>query len=202
MKPVKSVSSVNMSPSAPPVTNVLSAVESLAVGARLQKFRQIWAQKGLSPRVILILKDGYNLPFKIKPTLTRVPDKERICQSPQEQLPESGIAFPPSKTSGEKGQNTILSGILQPTFHCPQTKPKMAIKESGSLHWTSGMPTFTSLSAQSQGSSSGSITRAKLSNFGPSPLVSTAPMDFTIVVKEVKLIAQTRSIRMHQYLDN
>ena len=38
IKPVKSVSFVNLSPSAPPVTNVLSAVEGLSLGARLQKF--------------------------------------------------------------------------------------------------------------------------------------------------------------------
>ena len=35
IKPVKDAFSVNLSPSAPPVTNVLSVVESLPVGARL-----------------------------------------------------------------------------------------------------------------------------------------------------------------------
>ena len=32
--------------------------------------------------------------------------------------------------------------------------------------------------------------------------LSTAPMEFTTVAKEVKLIAQSRGIRMHQYLDD
>ena len=32
--------------------------------------------------------------------------------------------------------------------------------------------------------------------------LSTAPMEFTIVVKEVKLMDQARNIRMHQYLDD
>ena len=32
--------------------------------------------------------------------------------------------------------------------------------------------------------------------------LSTAPMEFTILVKEVKLMAQGRNIRMHQYLDD
>ena len=32
--------------------------------------------------------------------------------------------------------------------------------------------------------------------------LSTAPMEFTIVVKEVKLLAQNRGIRIHQYLDD
>ena len=30
-------------------------------------------QKGSSPRVVSILKDGYNLPFNLKPPLTRIP---------------------------------------------------------------------------------------------------------------------------------
>ena len=71
IKPVRDVFSVNPSP-APPVTNVINAVEGLAVGARLQKIWQVWAQKGSSPRVVSILKEGYNLPFKVKPPLTRV----------------------------------------------------------------------------------------------------------------------------------
>ena len=116
IKPVKDVFSVDLSPSALHVTNVLSVVEGLPVGARLQKFWQVWAQKGSSPRVVSILKEGYNLPF------TRIPLMEQICQSPQEQLPAGGIAFPPSKTSYRKGKGTNLSSLLQQTFHCSKTK--------------------------------------------------------------------------------
>ena len=47
-------------------------------------------------------------------------DKELICQSPQEQLPAGGIAFPSSETSCGKG--TKLSGILHQTLPCPKTK--------------------------------------------------------------------------------
>ena len=53
-------------------------------------------------------------------------DKEGICQSPQEQLPAGGIAFPPSETSCGKSKGSILSGVLQQAFHFPQTKSKMA----------------------------------------------------------------------------
>ena len=73
IKPVKDAFSVNLSPSAPPVTNVLSVVEGLPVGTRLQNFFQVCAQKGSSPRVVSILKEGYNLPFRLKPPLTRIP---------------------------------------------------------------------------------------------------------------------------------
>ena len=34
---------------------------------------KVWAQKGSSPRVVSILKEGYNLPFRIKPPFIRVP---------------------------------------------------------------------------------------------------------------------------------
>ena len=53
-------------------------------------------------------------------------DKERIYQSPQEQLPAGGIAFPPSATSCGKSKGSMLSGVLQQAFHCPETKSKMA----------------------------------------------------------------------------
>ena len=105
--PVKDAFSVNLSPSALPVTNVLSVAEGLPVGARLQKFWQVSAQKGFSPRVVLILKKGCNLLFKIKPPLNRVP-LIRICQCPQKQLPDRGIAFPPSKTSCGKGKSVSI----------------------------------------------------------------------------------------------
>ena len=32
--------------------------------------------------------------------------------------------------------------------------------------------------------------------------LSTAPMEFTMVVKEVKLMAQNKGIRIHQYLND
>ena len=79
---MKDVFSVDLSPSAPPVRNVLSVVEGLPVGARLQKLWQVWAQKGSSPRVVSILKEGYNLPFKISSHLD-FSDKEQICPTPQ-----------------------------------------------------------------------------------------------------------------------
>ena len=44
-------------------------------------------------------------------------DKERICQSPQEQLPAGIIAFPPSETSGGKCKGSVLSGSLQQALH-------------------------------------------------------------------------------------
>ena len=46
-------------------------------------------------------------------------NKECTCQSPQEQLPEGGIAFPPKSNHG-KGQNPVLSRVS-----CSQIQPKV-----------------------------------------------------------------------------
>ena len=62
---MKGASFVDLPPSAPPVTNALSVAEGIPVGARLKIFLQVLAAKGLSPRVVLILKERYNLKFKI-----------------------------------------------------------------------------------------------------------------------------------------
>ena len=43
------------------------------VGGRLQKFWQVWQRLGANPRAVSILKEGYSLPFKLGPPLTRFP---------------------------------------------------------------------------------------------------------------------------------
>ena len=63
-----------MAPAAPPVTDVLSDLEGISVGALLQKFGQVLAAKGSSPMVALILKEGYSLKFRIEPPLSREPN--------------------------------------------------------------------------------------------------------------------------------
>ena len=88
--------------------------------ARLQNFWQVWYQKGSSPRVV-------QSSIQSQASSHRSPsDKERIWQSPQEQLPAGGITFPASETSCGKSKGSVLSGILQQALHCPQTKSKMA----------------------------------------------------------------------------
>ena len=48
---------VDLPPSAPLVTNVFSVVEGIPEGAQLPIFWQVLAAKGLSPKVLLILKE-------------------------------------------------------------------------------------------------------------------------------------------------
>ena len=73
IKHVKGVCCVNPCLSAPPVPNVPNAVIEQSVGGRLQKFWQVWQEMGANPRVISVLKEGYTLPFKQRPLLTRFP---------------------------------------------------------------------------------------------------------------------------------
>ena len=70
---VNCVSSVVQCVSAPPVSNIQSVARAPLVGGCLQPFWQIWAHLGANPRVVSILKEGYVLPFKLKPPLVRDP---------------------------------------------------------------------------------------------------------------------------------
>ena len=70
IKSVKSVSCVTQLSCVQPVTN---AAPDLPVGARLQNFWQTWLDLGAGPKVVQILKEGYTLPFQIRPRLTRSP---------------------------------------------------------------------------------------------------------------------------------
>ena len=50
------------------VETVHSAVKNLPVAGHLKNFWEIWGSVGVSPRVVSIMKEGYNLPFKVKPS--------------------------------------------------------------------------------------------------------------------------------------
>ena len=233
IKPVKNVFSVKLSPSAPPVTNVLSVVEGRPVGARLQNFWQVWAQKGSSPRVVSILKEGYNLPFSHKPPLTGIP------------LIRSGYANPRRNSYLQEALHSLLQkravekvkvqsslGFYNRLFIVPKPNQKwrpildlsalnrflkvktfkMETPESIRLSLQPG-EWFTSLDFSDAyfhipiTPNSRKFLRSSFQNqtfqFRALPFgLSSAPMEFTIVVKEVKLMAQARNIQMYQYLDD
>ena len=73
IKSVNCVSFVVQCVSAPSVPSAHSVVHAPLVGGCLQPFRQSWAHLGANPRVVSILKEGYVLPFKLKPLLVRYP---------------------------------------------------------------------------------------------------------------------------------
>ena len=72
IKSVKGVSCVDQLSYVQNVTNV-SLVPNLLVGSRLHEFWERWAAPGVSPKIVTVLKEGYSLPFRSRPYLTRNP---------------------------------------------------------------------------------------------------------------------------------
>ena len=70
---MKSVSCVTQLSCVQPVTCAQNVVPNLPVGARLQRFWEIWLGLGAGPKVVQILREGYTLPFQTRPNLTRSP---------------------------------------------------------------------------------------------------------------------------------
>ena len=83
LKSVKSVSCVTQLSYVNPVTNVPNVAPNLAVGARLQNFWKTWLGLGAGPKVAQILKEGYTLPFQIRPKLVRFPTVISCYGNPQ-----------------------------------------------------------------------------------------------------------------------
>ena len=73
LKYVKGASYVTQLSCAKPVTNVQIVVTNLPIGARLQHFWETRLDLGAGPKVVQILREGYTLPFRIPPKLTRSP---------------------------------------------------------------------------------------------------------------------------------
>ena len=64
---------INQLSSVQNVTNVPLVVPNPPVGSRLHSFWEKWAALGVNPKVISVLREGYVLPFRSRPYLTREP---------------------------------------------------------------------------------------------------------------------------------
>ena len=71
IKHVNDVSCVGHLNSANIVTNVPTFAVNPPVGARLHQFWEKWEALGSSPEVVTVLREGYALPFRCRPNLTR-----------------------------------------------------------------------------------------------------------------------------------
>ena len=67
------MSCVSQCLSAPSVPNVPHVATQISVGGRLQSFWQVWQRLSSNRRVVSVLRDGYNLPFRERPQLSRFP---------------------------------------------------------------------------------------------------------------------------------
>ena len=230
---VNCVSFVDHCVSAPTVPNAHNVVPAPLVGGRLQPFWQTWARLGANSRVVSILKEGYVLPFKLKPPLVRHP------------LIVSGYANPNrNKFLREAVQNLVDKKAVEMVrvraslaffnrlFIVPKPNQKWRpVLDLSALNKFLSVKTFKMETPETirislqQGEwvtsldfsdayfhipvyvNSRKYLRFHVQNqsyhFRSLPFgLSTAPMEFTCVVKEVKLMAQSRGIRIHQYLDD
>ena len=85
IKHVNNVSCVGHLSSANTVTNYPTVVMNPSVGARLQQFWEKGEALASSPKVVTILREGYTLPFRFRPNLTRSPTVISKYVNPQRQ---------------------------------------------------------------------------------------------------------------------
>ena len=230
---VNDVSCVDHLSSVKIVTNVSTVVTNLPVGARLQQFWEKWETLGSSPKVIRILREGYTLPFRFRPNLTRSPMVISKYVNPKRQsLLLEALAQLTNKNAVEPVTNRTSLGFYNRLFLVPKPdnrwRPildlstlniflntesfKMETPETirSSLQvgeWVTSIDfkdAYFHIPIHSQSRKymrfhiQGQSYQFKALPFG----LSTAPMEFTVVAKEVKLMALRQSIRIHQYLDD
>ena len=230
---VKDVSCVDHLSFVQIVTNVPTVVTNLPVGARLQQFWEKWETLGSSPRVIRILREGYTLPFRFRPNLTRSPMVISKYVNPQRQsLLLEALTQLTNKNAVEPVTNQTSLGFYNRLFLVPKPNNRWRpILDLSTLNTFLNTESFkmetpetirTSLQAGEWVTSidfkdayfhipihsqsrkymrfhiQGQSYQFKALPFG----LSTAPMEFTVVAKEVKLMALRQGIRIHQYLDD
>ena len=228
IKSVKGVSCVNHLSSVQNVTNVPLVVPNPPVGSRLHKFWEKWAALGVNPKVVSVLKEGYVLPFRSRPYLTREPTITSCYVDPHRNsyLLEA-LHQLLNKNAVELVQNPQSLGFYNRLFLVPKpTNRWRPILDLSKLNNFLKTQTFkmetpetirTSLQAgewvtpidfkdayfhvpiNSQSRKymrfhiQGKTYQFKALSFG----LSTAPLEFTVIAKEVKWLAMRQGIRIH-----
>ena len=120
IKHVNDVSCVGHLSSANTATNVPTVVINPPIGARLQQFGEKWEVLGSSPKVITILREGYTLPFRFRPNLTRSPTVISNYVNPQRQsyLLEALYQLT-NKNCSQTVRKPKFTGFLQPPMFGP-----------------------------------------------------------------------------------
>ena len=233
LKYVNSVSCVTQLYSVQPVVNAPNVAQNLPVGARLQSFWKTWLDLGAGPKVVQILREGYPLPFRIRPQLTRSPSViSRYVNPHRNSYLLEALHQLIDKNAVERVRNPKSLGFFNRLFLVPKPnnkwrpildlsklnlflkveKFKMEIPETirTSLQqgeWVTSVDfkdAYFHIPIQEQSRKylrfhvQGRTYQFKTLPFG----LSTAPMEFNVLAKEVKLMAIHRGIRIHQYLDD
>ena len=233
LKSVKSASCVTQLLFANPVSNAPNAVPYLPVGARLQKFWESWLKLGAGPKVVQILKEGYTLPFRVRPKLTRSPTVISCYVNPQRNsyllealhqlIDKNAVEQVINKTSlsffnrlflvpkpNNKWRPILDLSHLNPFLKTEKFKMETPETIRTSLQggeWVTSIDfrdAYFHIPIQEQSRKylrfhvQGQTYQFKALPFG----LSTAPLEFTVIAKEVKLMATCQGIRIHQYLDD
>ena len=233
LKSVKSVSCVTQLSCAQSVTNVNNVVTNLPVGARLQNFWQTWLNLGAGPKIVQILKEGYTLPFWIRPKLTRSPTviscyvnphrNSYLLEALHQLIDNNAVELVHNQTS--LGFFNQLFLVLKPNnkwrpildlsslnlflkvekfkMETPETI-RTSLQQGEWVTSTDFKDAYFHIPIQEQSRKylrfhvQGQTYQFKALPFG----LSTVPLEFTVVVKEVKLMAMLKGIRIHQYLND
>ena len=232
LKLVNSASCVDPLCSVNSVPNVGPVVQNFPVGARLSHFWEVWADLGAGSKVLQMLNEGYTLPFQARPNLTRSPTIVSCSAHPHRNLNLlEALHQLTKKKAVELVQNQTSLGFYNRLFLVPKPNKKWRpILDLSSLNLFLKAEKFkmetseirTSLQAGGWATSidfknayfhipihnqSRKYLRFHVQDqtyqFKALPFgLSTAPLEFTVVTKEVKLMALQQGIRIHQYLDD
>ena len=216
-----------------PVTSVKNVASNLPVGARLQNFWQTWLDLGAGPKIVQILREGYTLPFRTRPNLTRSPTVvSRYVNPHRNSYLLEALHQLMDKNAVELVHNQTSLGFFNRLFLVPKPnnkwrpildlsklnlflkveKFKMETPETirTSLQqgeWVTSVDfkdTYFHIPIQEQSRKYLRFhVQGRTYQFKALPIgLSTAPMEFTVLAKEVKLMAIHKGIRIHQYLDD
>ena len=233
IKHVNSVSCVDPCLFVPNVQSVPTVVNDCPVGGHLQKFWQVWQRLGANPRAVSILKEGYSLPFKMMPPLTRFLIIQSSYANPARNLSlkealtsltgklvvepllvRSSLAFynrlflvpkPENKWRPILDLSQLNRYLKTDTFK--METPEMIQTSLQKGEWVTSLDFSDAYFHIPIHPRSRKYMRFFLNKrtyqFTALPFgLATAPLEFTKVVKEVKLMAQNKGIRIHQYLDD
>ena len=194
------------------------------------QFRRAWVEENCSSSVLNIITNGYMLPFHLKPKLTRHPliiseyknqQKDRALASCIQSLLH--------KHAIEKVRNTESLCFLQSPVSSPKATSKVEtnhrLKQAKSIPEDRKIQDGIQRTSLNTGEWVTSIDlqdtyfhipihprsrkylrfahRSQIYQFTSLPFgLAPAPQVFTMIVKVVKLMALSRGIRIHQYLDD
>ena len=215
-----------------PITNVQAVALDLPVGARLQSFWKTWDALGVGPKALNILKQGYILSFWTRPNLIRSRTVISCYVNPHRNYLLEALYQLMNKNAVEpvfEIRNLVFFKqfflVLKPNNRwrpildlsklnkfLKAEKFKIGTPETirtslQQREWVTSIDfkdAYFHIPIQEQCRKylrfhiQGQSYQFKALPFG----LSTAPMEFTVTAKEVKLMAIHKGIKIHQYLDD